>query len=139
MKLTIRRFVACPFSATIDFAEEALAESPEIEVSPVEGLGERVDVASVVVEDKSDTVRKHDALQIAWRPQHRGLYPDLRGVLTVRPEHRGSDLILAAEYRPPFGLPGRAFDAVVGRFLAHRTLHRFLEHLGARIEERWRS
>ena len=139
VRVVVNRIVECPFSATIEFAAEELERSPEVQVSPLESAGESVRLASSVVEDATDAVRKHDALAFAWRARHRGLFPDLHGTLTVRPSVRGSELTLAGQYTPPFGAAGKLFDTIAGHAIARRTLDRFLGHVAQRVESRWQQ
>jgi hypothetical protein len=132
----VKRYVACPFSATIEFAETALRRMKNLHVSPIEGLGERVISSAKIVDDSTDKSRRHDALLITWRPEHR-LFPDFKGTLTIRPRTRGTSVRLQGSYDPPFGVWGRAFDLVFGRAIAHRTLARLLAQLGADVEGQW--
>ncbi|HEY9179141.1 MAG TPA: hypothetical protein VIO32_00375 [Candidatus Baltobacteraceae bacterium] len=129
-----KRFVACPFSATIELAEKAANRHSDLYVSPYPPLGERVHFAIESTDDSTDEARKHDALLIAWRPENPRIFPDFRGVLTVRPKGSGVELQLDGAYVPPFGGLGNAFDLIVGRSVARRTMQRLLADLGADIE-----
>ena len=91
---------------------------------------------SQIVEDATDEVRKHDALEIRWSPKHYALFPDFQGLLTVRPHQAGSYLRIEGAYEPPFGILGRLFDALIGRALARLTLARLLRDLRVDIEAR---
>ncbi len=133
------RQCACPFSAVIEFAEKALHESPWMRVSPVSAVSENVKALAAIVDDRSDDVRRHDALLFAWKPDHRGMFPDFRGVLTARPSGRGVQLNLHGRYDPPFGMPGAIFDAVAGRHIARMTMRRVLDELSKQIEQRWNA
>ncbi len=132
------RFVDCPFSAVIEFAEEALRERPDVTLSPAPRLARHVCVASQVCEDVSDPVRRHDALLLAWRPPS-PLFPDFHGAFTVRPKGRGAWLRVQGSYEPPFGALGRAFDSLFGRRIARRTLEHLLRDISESAEHRWRS
>lgn len=136
-EIRVTRHCACPFSAVIDFAEKALHDSPWMRVSPVPVVSENVQAAAAVVDDRSDDVRRHDALLLAWKPNHRGMFPDFQGVLTARPSGRGAELTLHGRYQPPLGLPGAVFDAVAGRHIARVTMRRVLADLCTQIEQRW--
>ena len=133
-KVAVHRHVSCPFSATMEFAEKAIARRNGLYLTPSPPLGERVRFAATSASDTTDLVRKHDALLIAWRPQTHGLFPDFRGALTVRPQHRGSSLRMEGHYDPPFGMAGKIFDFFVGRNIARRTMHHFLGELAVEIE-----
>ncbi len=136
------RYVDCPFSATIEFAQQALLKESDVTISPVSPespVSERVAVSTEMVEDIEDTARKHEALNVHWKPQRRYLFPDFHGVLTVRPQARGSSLRIDGTYQPPFGSLGRVFDALAGRIVARRTLERLLDDLAQKIEARWEA
>lgn len=140
--------VACPFSAAIEYAENyvsrltwsgngrllqlwaPLVPAPRGNVA----LGWTVFAHATTGRDHTDTARRHEAMWIRLRPA-RGLpFPHVAAVLTARP-HQGRTLLhLAAEYVPPFGLVGAAFDAVVGRWLASRALLGFLAEMKRSIE-----
>ena len=130
---------ACPFSAVIEFAEKALNESRSMRVSPVPVVAETVHAMAAVVDDSSDDVRRHDALLLVWKPDHRGMFPDFQGVLTARPSGRGAELSLHGRYQPPLGLPGAIFDAVAGRHIARMTMGRVLADLCKEIEHKWNA
>jgi hypothetical protein len=134
--LRVTRYVDCPFSAVLEFAEKSLAQRHKFCMTPFQPLGQAVRLLHASTADASDVARKHDALLVAWTP-YAPLFPEFRGALTVRPKHRGVWLRLSGQYQPPFGRLGKFFDIVIGRFLAVRTLHRFLEELGAEIEAQY--
>ncbi len=136
-EVRVRRYCACPFSAVIEFAEKALRKSPQMRISPGYAVSENVKATAAVVDDRSDGVRRHDALLLAWRPDHRLLFPEFRGVLTARPRQRGVWLRLDGSYDPPLGFFGRAFDLVFGRAIVHATMARLLAQLGGEIEAQW--
>lgn len=137
--LEVKRFVACPFSAAAELAERATSGRTSLYLSPFPPLGEPVVFAMVSTPDKSDQVRKHDALLIAWRPQTRGMFPDFHGVLTVRPRHAGVWLQLTGDYEPPYALPGKLFDLIAGRAIAKRTMGRLLDSFARQIESEYRA
>lgn len=57
--------------------------------------------------------------KIAWRPQS-GRFPDFTGDLSVRedPGDGSAVLVLTGEYTPPFKKFGKAFDRLLGRYIA---------------------
>lgn len=128
----------CPFSALIEFTEAALRDRPHIVLSPAPPIAKHADVETQLSDDASDEARKHDALLIAWRPGL-PLFPNFRGVLTVRPQRRGAWLRIEGTYEPPFGIGGRVFDAIAGRAIAKLTLSRLLGSLGKEAERRWQA
>ncbi len=129
-----KRFVACPFSAAMELAEKSVNRRAGLYLTPAPPLGERARFAVASTHDSSDEARKHDALLIAWRPQTTGLFPDFRGVLTVRPHHSGVTLQLEGAYDPPYAVIGKFFDIVAGRRIAHRTMRRLLDDFAHDIE-----
>lgn len=131
------KYVACPFSASIEYAEKTLRQRHELVVSPGPAVGERVHMDAKVTDDLTDSVRRHDALLLAWQPKHTAMFPDFHGALTVRPKLRGSYLRLQGSYEPPAGLLGRAFDAVLGRPIATLTMRRLLNEIGKAVEAQW--
>ena len=133
------RYVDCPFSAVIEYVDEALRRRIDLAVSPAPLLSARVRMRLRVVDDLTDPVRRHDALLVAWRPAMPRLFPAFRGALTVRPKGRGAWLRIRGSYQPPFGTLGRLFDAVAGRTLALRTLDRLLQEIVLEVEAAWQT
>lgn len=135
----VTRFVDCPFSAVIEFAEETLRGRRDITLSPAPPLRHHVHLDSQLTDDLTDTSRKHDALLLAWQPSLARLFPDFHGALTVRPKARGAWMRIQGSYDPPFGLAGRIFDALAGRFIAQLTLMRLLRDIAHTAERRWHA
>lgn len=135
----VTRFVNCPFSAVIEFAEETLRGRGDIMLSPAPPLRQHAHLDSQLAEDLTDTSRKHDALLLAWKPSLARLFPDFHGALTVRPKGRGAWLRIQGSYEPPFGVAGRIFDALAGRLIAQLTLMRLLRDIARTAEQRWRA
>ena len=77
--------------------------------------------------------RKHEHVELDWRPEGGGPYPAFKGTLTIRPLSGGTELELAGQYEPPFGAVGAAFDAVVGGRLARRTATALLAELAGEL------
>jgi hypothetical protein len=138
-KINVTRYADCPFSAALELAEKSVGARKDLYVTPAPPLGEHVHFAAGSTEDRSDESRKHDALLVAWRPETRKMFPDFRGVLTVRPERHGVWIRLSGEYAPPLGAAGTVFDLVFGRAIARRTMHRFLDDVVAGIEAAYRE
>ncbi len=133
-QIRVGRYVDCPFSATLELAEIAIKRRSQFSVSPSPALGEIVALATRCTTDSTDSARKHDALLIAWRPLKTGLFPDFRGVLTVRPTYHGASLRLTGQYEAPFGMAGKVFDAMLGRSIARATLRRLLDEVALDIQ-----
>lgn len=132
--LSVKRFVACPFSAAVELAERAANRVSSLYLSPFPPLGERATFAVASIPDSTDETRKHDALLIAWRPQTRRMFPNFHGVITVRPESSGVMLQLSGAYNPPYAIAGKAFDLLAGRSIAKRTMVHLLDELAAGIQ-----
>ncbi|HVA27104.1 MAG TPA: hypothetical protein VNF68_02925, partial [Candidatus Baltobacteraceae bacterium] len=91
-------------------------------------------VAVVVVEDFTDTVRRHDALEFRWYPQSK-LFPAARALMTVRPHApQGTEIQLSISYVPPFGAAGALFDRLVGGHIAAATMRSLLRRLRLEME-----
>lgn len=104
----------CPFSVAIERAEIVLRSA-------------RLSV--MVIDDFTDTVRRHDAVEFRWHPRL-SLFPAAQALLTVRPHApQGTELQLSIAYRPPLGAAGRWFDAAIGRHIAWATAVFFLARM----------
>jgi len=120
--------VRCPFSVAIEMMERALRDRHDIIVSPMRGVRERVRVGWAIVDDLTDECRRHDALTIFWKPEHR-TFPSFSGTLTVRPHFRDVHVHITGQYDPPLGGVGRLFDRMAGRHIARLTLRRLIRDL----------
>jgi hypothetical protein len=128
--------VRCPFSVAVEMMERALRARHDIIVSPMRGLRERVHVGWAIVDDLTDECRRHDALTIFWKPEHR-TFPSFSGTLTVRPHFRDVHVRITGQYDPPSGGPGRLFDRMAGRHIARHTLRRLIRDLTRDAESRY--
>jgi len=88
-----------------------------------------------LVDDKTDSVRGHDALILSWQPRW-SAFPSFRGLATVRPQSQGSILSLEGTYEPPGGLAGGLFDRLIGKRLADGTMDHLLDRLRVYIKKR---
>lgn len=136
-EIRVSGYCECPFSTVMQFAQRSLKERGHMNVSPVPGFAETVAHATKIVDDGTDTSRLHDALLLAWKPEHKAAFPDFRGVLTVRPKERGVWMRLQGSYEPPFGIAGKIFDAVAGNRIAKRTARRLLNDVIEDVENKW--
>jgi hypothetical protein len=122
----------CPFTEAVACAESFLQRAAER--GRLAELVVSTDLSVLVVEDYTDSVRRHDALEFRWRPHWRAL-PAARALLTVRPHApQGTQLQFSIFYVPPLGLAGRLFDVLVGRQIAWFTAGRLLRRLRIEIE-----
>ncbi len=136
-EVRVTSYCECPFSTVMEFAERSLKERGQMQVSPVSSVAENVTHATRIVDDATDTARIHDALLLAWKPDHDAAFPGFRGVLTVRPQNRGVSMQLQGNYDPPFGLAGKLFDVVAGNRIAKLTTGRLLHQLIKDVEAKW--
>jgi hypothetical protein len=72
---------------------------------------------------------------ITWEPKGGGPFPSLAGALELRMADGTSCVMsLTGAYDPPLSVPGKAFDAAVGRRIASASAMTFLTMLGDAIE-----
>ncbi len=128
--------VRCPFSGVIEFSESFFEGDRGFSISPIAAVAAAVEPGTRAVDDLTDDVRRHDALELTWTPR-RPWFPLFDGFVTVRPHYQGAMLTISGTYEPPLRAFGRAFDAIVGRFLAHRTLQRLVDALARHVEREW--
>jgi hypothetical protein len=71
-----------------------------------------------------------------WESEERAGFPVFEGVLTVEADedYTAFWLRLVGEYRPPAGILGAAFDAVVGNRLASETARNLLDEIRDAVE-----
>ncbi|MGA7571431.1 MAG: hypothetical protein WBG27_07145 [Candidatus Aquilonibacter sp.] len=125
-------FARCPFSDAIERAQAFLAQSAQR--GRIDELVVGSAVSASVVEDYTDSVRRHEALEFHWRPRS-SLFPAGRALLTVRPHApQGTQLQFSIAYTPPFGAAGRLFDACIGRYIAWMTTALLLRRLRREVE-----
>ena len=108
----------CPFSAAIDVAEAYMNAHPEIEIHARR------------IEDPTDLVRKHEALEFSWTP-HTPLLPEIRGLLTVRPHGPpGCELQVTCWYNS-------RYDEAIGQIVAQTMTYRLLSEITKSADARW--
>ena len=108
----------CPFSAVIDEAEAFMRAHREID-----------GVFAHRVEDHTDPVRKHEALEFTWTPQT-PMMPRMQGLLTVRPHGPpGSELQLTCWYAT--SQAGRMLDTVIAQTAIQHLLTEIIECINA--------
>lgn len=138
-RVTAKRDVDCPFSATIEMIEHLHAGGADHRVGPFSSFRTRVHCEIVEVRDHTDETRIHDALTLRWTTPSRIPLPVMSGLITVRPNGLATEVRMEGTYVPPFGAAGRLFDRIVGRHLAQRTVSRFLDELSNSIEREWQK
>ena len=91
----------------------------------------------IAYEVKKATGDQPDAIALAWDPKD-AVVPKFAGALHAeRSESAHSILILEGEYRPPFGVVGAAFDAVLGQKIAKATAASLLRDIKSFIESNY--
>ena len=77
--------------------------------------------------------------KVHWTPKDGGPYPDFDGELTVRADEEYDTCVLElrGNYRPPGGVAGKAFDAIVGSRIASATAHELLNSIAREVQQRY--
>ena len=145
-RVAVERVVRCPFSVAHDYAEDFFRDAagavdlhvPLRDLAPTRQgqLRRRVRLVAERIRDEDNPGRVNDALEIDWVAGTR-FFPDFHGVLSLRIDTvESTKLSLDGTYQPPFGVPGLAFDLLVGRRIARATMRDLLERLGNAMEQR---
>ncbi len=112
----------------MEYVSEFFDAHPDLRLKSFASTSAAVETRSELVEDHADTVRRHDALSISWKPRW-FVFPSFAGSLSVRPQAPGSILSIEGSYEAPGGWSGALFDRVLGERLAFRTLDHLLHRL----------
>lgn len=117
--------VAVPFNQVPDLTRRYLAGFPSNEHEGVHftlraWIGGVVAEHEILMRVAPEAERPElEIVDIHWQSQDGGPYPEFSGTLTARPlEAATCTLEIAGHYRPPGGLAGAAFDAMLGRCIA---------------------
>jgi hypothetical protein len=145
--IVVERVVRCPFSVAHDYAEDFLRDAAGGVVEARVPLRDFIwalrgrfhrPVKLVFKRhlDTTDAGRQHDAMLIDWSAGT-ALFPDFHGHLRMRiASVETTRLTFEGSYEPPFGPPGRVFDAVLGRRIARATMTDLLKRIGDALERR---
>jgi len=114
------------------------AEHPNLRVKAPWGASALVQPKGTLLDDASDSSRRHDAYVVSWQPRWH-LVPPFDGILTIRAASGGVTLTMTATYEAPGGVIGQLFDAVVGRLIACATIDHLLRELRSFMQERARD
>jgi hypothetical protein len=107
-------FARCPFSAAVERADGALRAAH---------------FSVLIVNDFTDTVRRHEAVEFRWTPPLH-VFPAAQALLTVRPHApEGTELQLSLAYVPPMRSFGAVFDRMIGRHIAWFTVGTLIHQL----------
>lgn len=145
------RYLKCPYTRAkgyirLAFDEAAKAHTPRTISLQVPFAGGDAtgalhkDVIATYAEG-TDPMHFDQPWKIHWTPAEGGPYPDFDGELTVRADedYPTSILELTGSYRPPLGVPGAIFDAVLGKRIAEATARELLRTIGENMEARYRA
>ena len=130
--------IDAPFSSVIEYVADFFDERPQLRVKALASTTISVETQSELVDDRIDTVRRHDALTLSWQPRC-SMFPSFEGRATVRPRSPGSELAIEGSYEPPGGQFGRVFDRFFGQRLACGTMDHLLARMRRYIERRFRA
>lgn len=130
--------IVCPFSAAMDFVERFFKARPSLVVEGAGIFRVRVTPSFELTADRSDVVRRHDALKILWKPApHEKLLPSFHALITLRPRGRNTEMRIRGYYRPPLGRFGWFFDRVVGSLIARQTIRTLSRQIKDYVESGW--
>jgi hypothetical protein len=127
-------------SATKAAASRAHAIAAELHVD-IGGMGIKTDISISVknVEEKVGAAMSTPAtrLLLEWEaatlPR---LFPLMKAELSIYPlTATETQLDFSGHYEPPFGVAGRAIDAIVGRRIAEVTVHRFVSDVAGYLRQ----
>jgi thiosulfate dehydrogenase [quinone] large subunit len=140
--VTAEAVAACPFSVaqdyTVDYLRRAQAGEAEAEIHvPLRGwpalLARRVQVTFGLHFDVLENGRAHDEIRVRWNAGAAFL-PDFRGTIRFRIAGTSTAVTVEGTYRIPLGVFGRAFDAVLGRRIAHASVNDLTARIAAALE-----
>lgn len=134
MSIHAVRDVRCPFTLTIELVDSFHGANPEHRVGPFGWARARFSCEASQVRDLSDRSRRHEAFTFNWHGRGRLPLPVAHGVITVRPHSDLTRLTLDGQYLPPFGIAGRAFDFILGSWIAKLAIERFLDDVASFVE-----
>ncbi|TAM60303.1 hypothetical protein EPN52_05385 [bacterium] len=143
-----RVFVACPLAHAHGYLAQVLptdssaSSALELRVplpgdSGGPGLTHTVTVRCAPLTDPS---HESEVWSISWTPRE-GIYPSFDGRISIKgsEDYGTCRLVLEGSYEPPFGAPGRAFDAALGHRIAKATARTLLRDIARRMEEAYRA
>jgi hypothetical protein len=135
--ITVTRNARVPFSLTIDLVEQFFRRPHQLAVGPGRLLRAAVVQEAAQIRDVTDDTMVHEALLVIWQARSHLPLPDFHGLLTVRVNCPTTEVSIRCSYKAPLGIPGRLFDATVGRYIAAATLRRLLDDICAYVERQY--
>jgi len=137
----------CPFSITEDYAIDYLhraragADESEIRV-PIRHvptvLQRSVALKFSIHPDLLEPGRAHDELRVSWNAGS-VLLPEFSGVVRFRIAGLQTRVLVEGAYHPPFGVFGRAFDAMIGHRIAQSSIDDLAGRIARNLEARERA
>jgi hypothetical protein len=137
----------CPFSITedyaIDYLQRARAGADESDIRvPIRHvptvLQRSVALKFSIHPDLLEPGRAHDELRVSWNAGSL-LLPEFSGVVRFRIAGLQTRVIVEGGYRPPFGVLGRAGDALIGRRIAQSSIDDLAQRIARDLEARERA
>lgn len=109
---------------------ESVAAGLHVKIAGVE-VGKEINIEVVSLVDVESNRKKHMTINLEWKaasaPQ---LFPTMFAQLHVYPiTSNETQLDLQGEYEPPFGILGKAVDAMIGHRIAEASVHHFLSEI----------
>ncbi len=141
-----RHFIPCPYGLAKSFLESELfpADGGHLEwvlhlKTPTLGGIDMAKGVDVRVSRAVDPMHFDEPWAVTWEPRGGGPFPTFSGTLSVRADEdwNVAALELDGAYTPPMGVPGAAFDHVLGSHIATSTAKALLSEIGDRIVERY--
>jgi len=142
-----RVFVKTPYHLARLYLHEALANAADSHALttltlslPVHegGVGIQREVTATYASG-ADPMHLDEPWKVHWTPKGGGPYPDFDGELTVRADedYDACVLELRGDYKPPGGVAGKAFDAMVGSRIASATARELLNTIAKEVQQRY--
>ena len=127
-------------SATKSAAFRAQSVAAELHID-IGAVGVKADINVVVknVEEKVETIPfPTTILQLEWKAASMpGLFPFMKAELSIYPlTATETQLDFLGHYEPPFGVVGKAMNAVVGYRIAELSIHRFLVEVAEYLRQK---
>lgn len=122
-------------TASASVRARALVSTMRASIGPIE-LGVEVVVRVTAVEVERNAPRgARTRLRLTWKASRdTELFPTMNATLDVYALGASeTQLDLSGEYRPPLGVAGAVFDAVLGHRVAEAAVHRFVEEIAERL------
>ena len=130
-------------SYAVEYLERAEKGGPEALLRvPLFGglpaLRRRVQPTFGIAIDVVEEGRKHDEIRLRWKSGSR-LFPNFRGTVRFRIDQSSTHVLVDGNYTAPLGRIGAAFDRLIGRHIAARTVDDLAGRIANALEQRERE